>query len=306
MTIQSGVRNIFIALGIIVFGSLLTVLVSFAQSWTAPTNTPPGGNVAAPINISSLEQTKEGNLIVLSSVATGDLVVNVDSFLGGRLQIANDNPDALGSLPGDALEVWGVIAMKGDDTDGGVDTRIVNVDSPIDNRDVATKGYVMDYVDAAGGGGGAGGTTVVTLWGSSLGVGPLGDLPVPPGAGTPTCSSLNQPPVSDYGQWVQLYAGYGPHHGIYKAQDYQKLSTTFPFTTEMTGPLQPGDPIDTEWPTVSGSTCSSVRKQNATVRPYWVGSNPPGAGQTVVVDACSDELCNTCRVCQFVWNPPTP
>lgn len=47
--------------------------LSFVYAWTAPTVTPPGGNVAAPINISSVAQTKAGALTVGGLITAGDI-----------------------------------------------------------------------------------------------------------------------------------------------------------------------------------------------------------------------------------------
>lgn len=47
---------------IVTLALVLSVGISYVSAWTAPTATPPGGNVAAPINVGNSEQTKTGNL----------------------------------------------------------------------------------------------------------------------------------------------------------------------------------------------------------------------------------------------------
>lgn len=57
--------------------SLLAIILSFglsyALAWTAPTTTPPAGNVAAPINTSATAQTKPGTLTV-ANIGTNSVI----------------------------------------------------------------------------------------------------------------------------------------------------------------------------------------------------------------------------------------
>lgn len=55
-------KNIFQSLKIVALAVGLSVGISYVSAWTAPTVTPPGGNVSAPINVSVNEQTKAGNI----------------------------------------------------------------------------------------------------------------------------------------------------------------------------------------------------------------------------------------------------
>lgn len=55
-------KNIFQTLKLIALALVLSLGISYVSAWTAPTVTPPGGNVAAPINVSNTTQTKSGNL----------------------------------------------------------------------------------------------------------------------------------------------------------------------------------------------------------------------------------------------------
>ena len=38
------------------------IVVAFAHAWTAPTTAPTGGDVAAPVNTGTVDQTKQANL----------------------------------------------------------------------------------------------------------------------------------------------------------------------------------------------------------------------------------------------------
>jgi hypothetical protein len=72
-------KNIIQPLKITALALALSIGISYVSAWTAPTATPPGGNVAAPINVSSSSQIKTGDLSVWSlignSVTTNSLRV---------------------------------------------------------------------------------------------------------------------------------------------------------------------------------------------------------------------------------------
>lgn len=57
-------KNITQALKVIALAVVLSFGLSYVYAWTAPTATPPGGNVSAPINTSGTAQTKTGALTV--------------------------------------------------------------------------------------------------------------------------------------------------------------------------------------------------------------------------------------------------
>ena len=78
-----------LVIGALIGASALSVWAQSSGSWTAPTATPPGNNIAAPINVSTAPQAKSG-LLGLSnflfnpawtsgSVATGSILTALDS-----------------------------------------------------------------------------------------------------------------------------------------------------------------------------------------------------------------------------------
>lgn len=71
----------FVFLGVIV-GAVLFVGVSIIFAWTGPTQTAPNGNVAAPINVGTTDQTKNGVLGVNGLAVFGDAII---STVGGYL-----------------------------------------------------------------------------------------------------------------------------------------------------------------------------------------------------------------------------
>jgi len=57
--------------GVVMVGLILGLTVQFVRAWTEPSDTPPGGNVGAPINTSGLPQIKAGVLEVLGLKTSG-------------------------------------------------------------------------------------------------------------------------------------------------------------------------------------------------------------------------------------------
>ncbi|HEU5114567.1 MAG TPA: hypothetical protein VFT82_02255, partial [Candidatus Paceibacterota bacterium] len=70
--------------------SALMPAAASAQSWAAPSLTPPNGNVSVPLNISSTAQSKSGGLLLNTGGATNGLIVQY-----GNVGIGNTSPRAL-------------------------------------------------------------------------------------------------------------------------------------------------------------------------------------------------------------------
>jgi hypothetical protein len=75
---------------------VLTLIFSFgigiAFAWTGPTSTPPAGNVFAPINISAIGQTKQGNLWLTGTNASNIPYVNGLIVQNGNVGIGQTGP----------------------------------------------------------------------------------------------------------------------------------------------------------------------------------------------------------------------
>ena len=65
--------GLLIALGIIIGSTLSTII---ASAWTAPTASPPGNNVASPINVGATSQLKNGTLGVNGLGVFGNTILN--------------------------------------------------------------------------------------------------------------------------------------------------------------------------------------------------------------------------------------
>lgn len=64
---------------LVVVGLLLTPAILFA--WTGPSSSPPSGNVAAPVNVGTTEQVKDGNLGVNGLAVFGNSLLQAASYL---------------------------------------------------------------------------------------------------------------------------------------------------------------------------------------------------------------------------------
>jgi hypothetical protein len=328
-------KKIGLGTGVLVFGSLLAILVS-AASFTGPTSVAPGGNTEAPVNVGPSFQSKAGDLDVKAILAE-DAVISFDAITGGVVAVGNYTANFLDptNYPTNALEVWGRIVMRGSSLESDmVDTRISNVDMPIDDRDVATK----KYVDAATGGGG--GPTIgptLTLFGTApvttnyyfggnnfrgpnSGVPPscrtnltclLGQYfwgglpstfaPVPPGVGAPSCNSLDRPETTIIGAWLEVFAGYGPHETIklsFKQGSDPSMNPNHFLLSSLEDLNEAHIPSNAV--SISDSVCSNAVIENVNV----VTSNLGGQVMATAGanSACSTGGCNTCRICVFVPN----
>ena len=77
---------------VIALGVILGVGIQFAEAWTNPTVSAPGGNVAGPLNVGSGTQTKagslgiQGNLVVGGGVKVGTVSPACDASKGGTMR----------------------------------------------------------------------------------------------------------------------------------------------------------------------------------------------------------------------------
>jgi hypothetical protein len=102
-------RDLINTLKGVLLGLMIVALGAISvQAWTAPTTNPPGGNVAAPLNVSSSAQTKQGRLGLGGVAPTAMLDVN------GAVRIRGGNPGAGKILVSDANGVasWSTVAQQ--------------------------------------------------------------------------------------------------------------------------------------------------------------------------------------------------
>ncbi len=98
------IKNILQTTKIIALAFALSIGLSFVYAWTAPTEMPPGGNTAAPINTSATAQVKNGGLSVNAFSAFAN------SYFAGNVGIGTTTSPA-------KLEVVGQVIIR-DGTEG--------------------------------------------------------------------------------------------------------------------------------------------------------------------------------------------
>jgi len=166
-----GVRVYFYT-NLLAWTLVLLLIGNYAFGWTIPTSNPPGGDLSAPLDVSSTAQTKAGDLTIdgllkvgrYSSAPIGSIGAlyfdtTADEFkgykstgwdsIGGGIwtQSGTDiyyNTGNVGigtTAPSEKLEVSGNIKLSG----ASPTYKITNVAAPTASSDVATK----EYVDAA-------------------------------------------------------------------------------------------------------------------------------------------------------------
>lgn len=107
---------------------MIFVLNYLVLAWTEPTQSPPAGNVSAPLNVGNIGQSKVGGLVLNTGNATTGLVVAYGNVGIGKL------------IPSYKLDVNGMVGVN--------NNRITGVATPVDSADAVNK----EYVDAASGG----------------------------------------------------------------------------------------------------------------------------------------------------------
>lgn len=144
-------QNIAYWLGIIIFGAILGVSLQFVRAWTEPTVAPPGGNVGAPINTSSIGQSKTGGVIL--NCGTGlNCAYNGSSATNGLI-VANGNVGIGTIAPTQALDVNGQIHASGDIcTDAGGNHQCLSnlSNSTISNLLIGAAHSTADCTNAGG------------------------------------------------------------------------------------------------------------------------------------------------------------
>src|SRR3989344_6996047 len=118
----------------LVFTFMILLAASLLQAWTGPTAAPTGNNIAAPVNVGTADQVKDGGLSVNGLRAYGTTIVDK---LGVNIPDA-DPP----TLPVVALDVKGTLRIA----DGGELCQAVTEGAQRYN----TTSNVMEYCDGTG------------------------------------------------------------------------------------------------------------------------------------------------------------
>jgi hypothetical protein len=145
-------KTFVLCLGVL---AMIFVLNYLVLAWTEPAQSPPAGNISAPLNVGNTGQLKSGGLILNTGNATTGLVVangnvGIGTIIpGGKLEVSGTGNVILNSSgnvaigktsPNYKLDVNGMVGVN--------NNRITGVATPVDSTDAVNKGYV----DAVSGG----------------------------------------------------------------------------------------------------------------------------------------------------------
>lgn len=111
-------KQIFYSIKVSALAIVLSFGLSYAYAWTAPTATPPTGNVSAPINTSSTVQAKTGNFTAPNLIDTSATVqTKTGGFniatVSGNVGIGTTNPLSKLSVGGSGFTSTGVYGTGG-------------------------------------------------------------------------------------------------------------------------------------------------------------------------------------------------
>lgn len=272
-------------IGLVVLGLFAAFFVVFAQTWSGPTQAPPGANVAAPLNVSASAQSKEAGLLLNTGGAANGLLVS-----SGKVGIGTLNP-------GEMLEVAGNVKLGGDRV-----FTLTNLTQPQASSDAVPR----DYVDAQVGGAGK---ASVTLFSQAGFAGPV--LPNTPSTGAGQCETIGP-------GWVRVYDGFGPHWiGIDESYGPSGAAVSFLGGGQMISENSPSSPFQATpnyFSRVAYASDSICSRRPTAIIPMRLSVVFGGGSFAASASACASaitgfsstggppvtdgsELCNVCTVC---------
>ena len=106
-------NHIFQSTKVILLALALSIGISYVSAWTAPTVTPPNGNVAAPLNVSSAAQIKTGSLRIQGSLGVGTINPDYMNTTKGYVKVGADTDGEYGYLWGNPNNIWNLYKPNG-------------------------------------------------------------------------------------------------------------------------------------------------------------------------------------------------
>jgi hypothetical protein len=94
--------NFIQSLRTLLLAIVLSIGISYAYAaWSPPSNTPPGGNIDAPVNVGGVPQAKAGSLWSNSFIGSAG-----SGYFGGNLQVVGNIQVPTLCLNGDCRSAW--------------------------------------------------------------------------------------------------------------------------------------------------------------------------------------------------------
>jgi len=162
-------NKFFWSLSIIIIGIIFGLVVGLVKAaWVDPTESPPNGNLPAPINVGGALQTKTGALVLNKG-----LLVNTDNVPYGLIVATGDV--GIGTLePSYKLDVAGALRLQPTSSVLTASEGVIYYDSTAKRFKCYENGAWTNCTGGGGGGGGVSGSGSVgqvTFWASSTSVG---------------------------------------------------------------------------------------------------------------------------------------
>ena len=139
-------KALALSVGVLVFSGAVSYLI-FA--WTAPSSTPSGNNVAAPLNIGSATQTKIGGLIVSGNVSIGTSNSGYKLRVAGQSNFSQDGTTQCCSTDGFTISLAENTSTTGKKAgiqfhNSGVAEGQLRLDAGINGRELKAYSYQTD------------------------------------------------------------------------------------------------------------------------------------------------------------------
>ena len=137
-------KNIYFYTNLLAWGLVFLLISNYAFGWVTPTANPPEGDLSAPLDMSSTEQTKTGNLIIDSLLKVGRYTSAPTGATGALYYDTTDN-----EFKGYKASTWD--SLGGEDTDTWITTQTCSTDYALQSVGKESKVCInkIDYSDVA-------------------------------------------------------------------------------------------------------------------------------------------------------------
>ena len=138
-------KNIYFYTNLLAWGLVFLLAGNYVFGWTTPTSDPPDGDLSAPLDMSSTEQTKTGNLVIDSLLKVGRYSSAPTGATGALYYDTTEN-----EFKGYKASSWDSLG-GGEDTDTWITTQTCSTDYALQSVGKESKVCInkVDYSDVA-------------------------------------------------------------------------------------------------------------------------------------------------------------